>query len=41
MEMCKRSFYQSELSSNSHNPRKTWKLIHFLTRQRKRFNVPR
>jgi len=26
-EMSKRNYYESQLSSNSHDPRKTWKLI--------------
>jgi len=30
MEMSKRNYYQSQLSSNSRNPRKTWKLINSL-----------
>jgi len=30
MEMSKRNYDQSQLSSNSHNPRKTWKLINSL-----------
>jgi len=30
MEMSKRIYCQSQLSSNSHNPRKIWKLINYL-----------
>jgi len=33
MEMSKRNYYQSQLSSNSHNSRKTWKLINSLSKR--------
>jgi len=30
METSRRNYYQSPVSSNSHDPRKTWNLINFL-----------